>query len=70
MISSKNQLIYEDVKRMVQNSVLFASPWIIAMLIAFEKEPDLNKAWAVALPVLFGLVIDGLRKYRERTIYK
>lgn len=70
MISPNNKLIYEDVKRIAQNALIFATPWILTVLIAFQKEPDWKKAWAVGLPVLYSLIIDGLRKYQSRTIYK
>lgn len=69
VISPKNELIWEDIKRALYNSAKFAAPLLLVMLFALQA----GTPWKDALLLVYGaalqLAIDLLTKFIAKDKY-
>lgn len=69
VVSDKNELIWEDVKRVAKNALIFASPLIVLAL----TELQAGKSWSEISTLVYGaaiqVVIDLFRKWQGEYRY-
>lgn len=68
-ISSEKELIWNDVKRWLINSFIFAIPSIVSFLTALEAGLTVKQALFAIYPAIGTSLMDLYRKYQAETRY-
>ncbi len=69
VISGKNEIVWEDIKRWANNIFIFSSGSIIIFLVALQTGATIQTALLALYGALINAVIDLVRKYQQEIKY-
>lgn len=64
-VAPKGKLNMEDLKKIVVNLVVFTAPATAAFFSLLNQGVPMEKAWPVALAILWGVLADYLKKLND-----